>query len=329
MLALREDARTALAGVVHVEPTNVALTASTTEGCNIVVAGLELGPDDEVVTTDSEHFGLLGPLQASRRACGSRASATGRPEDALDAILSPRSAEDAADRALARLVADREPAADRGAPGATGLPMLVDGAQSGRRDPGRGGSLRLLHDLGAKVADGAGLDRRALRPRPGGAPRRPGRPTSPSSGTTKRARYTPREGAARFDGGWFPAASLAGLIAAIGLVPHWAFTTRRDLRALLRPARERFKVVTAPGQANLVVFAPGDDPAGVAARLYEAGVVVRDMPNTPVGARLLRLVDERRRPRPAPGAPSESPSRTRTRDTGAEGPGRLPPIYLS
>ncbi len=39
--------------------------------------------------------------------------------------------------------------------------------------------------------------------------------------------------------------------------------------------------MTAPGQANLVSFAPGDDPAAVAARLYEAGVVVRDMPNTP------------------------------------------------
>ena len=45
MLALREDARTSLAGVIHVEPAKVALTASTTEGCNLVLAGLDLGPE--------------------------------------------------------------------------------------------------------------------------------------------------------------------------------------------------------------------------------------------------------------------------------------------
>ena len=43
----------------------MSLATSTTNGCNIVLAGLGLGPDDEVVTTDGEHFGLLGALAAS------------------------------------------------------------------------------------------------------------------------------------------------------------------------------------------------------------------------------------------------------------------------
>src|SRR5436189_12584 len=55
----------ALAGLLQVPAERVALVSSTTNGCNIVLAGLDLGPDDEVVTTDVEHFGLLGPLFAS------------------------------------------------------------------------------------------------------------------------------------------------------------------------------------------------------------------------------------------------------------------------
>ena len=43
----------------------MSLATSTTNGCNIVLAGLGLGPDDEVITTDGEHFGLLGALAAS------------------------------------------------------------------------------------------------------------------------------------------------------------------------------------------------------------------------------------------------------------------------
>ena len=38
--------------------------------------------------------------------------------------------------------------------------------------------------------------------------------------------------------------------------------------------------MTAPGQAGLVSFRPGEDPEDVSARLYEAGVVVRFLPGT-------------------------------------------------
>ena len=38
--------------------------------------------------------------------------------------------------------------------------------------------------------------------------------------------------------------------------------------------------MTAPGQATLVSFMPEGDPAEVAARLCQQGVVIRDMPGT-------------------------------------------------
>ena len=65
LLEMREELRGGVAALVGVGAEHVALTASTTDGCNIVLAGLELGPDDEIVTTTDEHFGLLGPLHAS------------------------------------------------------------------------------------------------------------------------------------------------------------------------------------------------------------------------------------------------------------------------
>jgi len=65
ILALRDRAREELARVLEVAPENVALVSSTTNACNVVLAGLGLTADDEIVTTDVEHFGLLGPLLAS------------------------------------------------------------------------------------------------------------------------------------------------------------------------------------------------------------------------------------------------------------------------
>ena len=86
MVALRERVRATLAATISVSAANVALTSSTTESCNIAIAGLRLSPEDEVVTTDTEHFGLLGPLHAA----GVRlqiAAVQDRPERALEAIL--------------------------------------------------------------------------------------------------------------------------------------------------------------------------------------------------------------------------------------------------
>ena len=65
VLAEREALRGQLARLIGAPTEQVALTGSTTDGCNIVLGGLGLTSDDEVVTTSHEHFGLLGALGAS------------------------------------------------------------------------------------------------------------------------------------------------------------------------------------------------------------------------------------------------------------------------
>jgi selenocysteine lyase/cysteine desulfurase len=57
MLALRARIRARLAELINSSPEQLALTGSTTDGCNVVLAGLKLEPGDEIVTTDAEHPG--------------------------------------------------------------------------------------------------------------------------------------------------------------------------------------------------------------------------------------------------------------------------------
>ena len=138
---LRADARPAragagaLAGLVGAEPEQVALTGSTTDGCNIVLAGLDLGPEDEIVTTAEEHFGLLGPVHAS----GARVVVAEPDPDAILAAVTPRTRLLALSQVLwtsGRALPVRELREQ------TGVPVLVDGAQS----------------VGAIPVDAAGLD---------------------------------------------------------------------------------------------------------------------------------------------------------------------------
>ena len=65
--ALQDELRAGYArliGAAH--PEDVALLNSTSEGLGRVLAGLDLGPGDEILTSDEEHPGLLGPLAAAR-----------------------------------------------------------------------------------------------------------------------------------------------------------------------------------------------------------------------------------------------------------------------
>src|SRR5689334_15896742 len=88
-LALRNEVRAKLAATVGVEPELLSLATSTTSGCNIVVSGLGLGlgPDDEVLTTDGEHFGLLGALATSPAQVRFAAVRELPPEESLPVLL--------------------------------------------------------------------------------------------------------------------------------------------------------------------------------------------------------------------------------------------------
>src|SRR5436190_1470580 len=63
---LQDELRAGYARVMGCEPADVALTTSTSEGVGAVMAGMDLGPGDEIVSSDQEHPGVLGPLKAAR-----------------------------------------------------------------------------------------------------------------------------------------------------------------------------------------------------------------------------------------------------------------------
>ena len=280
MQEARERVRAALAGMLAVEPANVALTRSTTDGCNIVVAGLELGPDDEVVTTDAEHFGLLGALAASR-ARVRVARVRERPADAaFDAIR-----EEVTSRT--RLLALSHVTWSTGhvlpiaeLKGDLGLPTLVDGVQSVGAIPVDAPpfdfyTVSCQKWLCAPDATGAlyVADPDSLRV------------TFPSYFSQAEyepdGRFTPKPGAARFDNSWLAPGLLAGIEAALAAAPAWRFEGAADATARARELlAERFDVVTEPGHATLVSFRVDGDPAALAARAFEQGVVVRDLPRT-------------------------------------------------
>jgi L-cysteine/cystine lyase len=276
---LRDQVRAKLAAVVGVPPETLSLSTSTTNGCNIVLAGLGLGPDDEVVTTDGEHFGLLGALAASPARVRVAAVRQLPPEESLEVLLREVTQQTKllALSHVCWLSGNRFPVEELRE--ATGVPVLVDGAQSAGAievdatafdfyafscqkwlcGPDATGGLVVRDPDALTVTAPSYLSQQAYEPT--GA-------------------FTPREGAARFDSNWTPVPSLAGLSAALDHAPEGRFEHALELTARCRELLGE-RVVTAPGQGTLVTFRVEGDPAELVPRLYEAGVVVRHVPGEP------------------------------------------------
>jgi selenocysteine lyase/cysteine desulfurase len=93
--------------------------------------------------------------------------------------------------------------------------------------------------------------------------------------------FVPADGAARFDSGWLAAPSLAGLEAALAIAPDWRFERAAEMAEVCRGAlRERFEVIADGEPSTLVSFVPAGDAEAEAARLYDAGVILRNLPGT-------------------------------------------------
>jgi L-cysteine/cystine lyase len=69
-VVLVRAARAALGGLVGADAEQIALLNTTTEGVNIALNGLGLGPEDEVLTCNLEHSSVMVPCYELRRRTG-------------------------------------------------------------------------------------------------------------------------------------------------------------------------------------------------------------------------------------------------------------------
>jgi L-cysteine/cystine lyase len=271
MLELRESAREAFAAVLGVEPERMALVDSTSRGCAIVLSGLGLSDEDEVITTDQEHFGLTGPLYAT----GARVVIVEADEDAIMAAITPRTRLIATSHVLWTTGRRLDL---HGVKRESGLPLLVDGAQSAGAIP---------VDVGELDFYTVSAQKWLCAPDPSGALY----VRDPSTARVKTPSYfsqdayelsgafVPKETSARFDAGWIGVPALAGLVVALDSHPEWRYERAAEMAARCRELLEpHVEVVTPPGHSTLVSFRPPGDPVGLVAHLLEQGVVVRELP---------------------------------------------------
>jgi L-cysteine/cystine lyase len=264
--ALRES----LAALINVPAEKVLLTTSTTEGCNIVINALELGPDDEVVTTDAEHPGLLLPLEASGVKI-KKARVTELPaSDALEAITAEVTQ-------ATRLIALSHvlwlnghvlPLAD--IKRVTGLPLLVDGAQSVGAIPVDASVADWYTVSGQKWLCGPETtgalyvaDHESLKPR------------------MKSYFASARTDATRLQVVHLGHPMVAGLRAAVADQPEWGFRRSSELVARCREAliAAGLEVRTEAGHSTLVSFRGRGEPVEVVKAAYDRGVVIRHLPD--------------------------------------------------
>lgn len=270
--------RSRIAELLGCGPGNVALTHSTTDGINTVLSGLELGRGDEVLTTDEEHPGLLAPLAALSQRRGVEVRTV--PFAELAGEAGPRT----------KLIACSHVSwvngrvADTAALAATGVPVLLDGAQ------GIGAIRFNPNHLGCAFYAGSG-QKWLCGPEGTGylwiAHDWVERLHVASSGYMSladpvRALELPlREGAARFEPGYHSAPTSAWALASLDVLGDWDETLMRGPKLaawLAERLRERGHDVAPRGDTTLVAWRANGDSAVTVERLAAEGIVIRDLP---------------------------------------------------
>jgi selenocysteine lyase/cysteine desulfurase len=120
-MTLQAELRALYARLLGCGVEDLSLQTSTSEGLGTILAGLDLGPGSEIVTSDSEHPGLIGPLLAARER-----GATIRPvplRDVADAVTASTTL--VACSHVSWITGELAPAALA----EVGVPVVLDGAQ--------------------------------------------------------------------------------------------------------------------------------------------------------------------------------------------------------
>jgi len=279
--ALQDELRAAYAGLVGARPADVALTTSTSEGLGRVLAGLDLGPGDEILTSDQEHPGLIGPLLAAR-ARGVRVR-TAPLADLPDAV-----------HAQTTLVACSHVGWVSGelAPAALGeldVPVVLDGAQGAGAIPVDVDALGCVAYAGSGQkwlcgADGTGF----LYVAPAWQERIAAIAPSyvcfkdPANGLDAELRPDAR----RHDTPSLSREAVAFSLAAFAVLAETGWeavhrAARERAAAFAAALRERGRTVAPRADTTLVAWEEPDPPAA-RERLAAAGIALRDLPGRPL-----------------------------------------------
>jgi selenocysteine lyase/cysteine desulfurase len=278
---LQDALRAGYADLLGCSPGDVALTTSTSEGLGKVLAGMDLGPGDEIITSDAEHPGLIGPLIAVR-ALGVAVHAV--PFDELADAVGPRTTLVACSHVNWRT--------GRLAPAALAevdVPVIYDGAQGIGAVPVDVGKLRCAAYAGSGQkwlcgADGTGMLYVAPRFR---ERVRAIAPAYTGFEDASRGFESPlKPDARRYDTPSLAREIVAFSVAALGVLRD------ADLGAVLArgPAlaeglAERLADhgrTVAPRDHTTLVAWEDDDPEATRDRLADQGIVIRNLPATPL-----------------------------------------------
>ncbi len=279
LIDLASRCRDGYAAVLGARPDEVALTGSTTDGVNTVLGGLRFTEDDEILTSDEEHPGVLAPLRLARIRHG--VSIRVVPFAELAAEVGPRT----------RLIACSHVSwvngqiADVPALVATEIPVLLDAAQALGAIPVD------VHALGCDYYAASGQKwlcgpegSGCLYVRPerldGIEPPWPGYSTLSDHDNILDSGLA--EGAPRLDNGFPSSIRSTWALASLGVLGEagWAWVHERaaELAAqLAAQLGERGLKVAPRGRSTLVSWSAGD-PEEEVKRLGDAGFVVRSIP---------------------------------------------------
>jgi selenocysteine lyase/cysteine desulfurase len=274
---LAEELRAGYAAGVGCAPADLALTTSTTEGIARVLLALDLRVGDEIVTSDEEHPGVLGPLAAQQARgvevrCVPWADVADGVGPRTRVVVSSHVSWRSGRFAPAALASVKVPVLLDGAQGAGAVP--VDVAALGCDAYAAAGQKWLCGPEGTGLLYVSEALRELMRPPA------PGYVNLAEPGLGLDA--APWADARSYDTPALPAASLAQAGAALDVLDHAGWEAIHAHAAELAATattvlRENGRDVLERDRTTLVTWRE-PDAAGVVERLAEAGVVVRPLP---------------------------------------------------
>jgi L-cysteine/cystine lyase len=277
---LATQLRSAYALALGAPAQDVALTTCTTEGLNIALAGLGLSANDEVLTSDEEHPGLLGALQTLHELHGVHIrmapfeSIHEQVSNATTVVVCSHVSWINGSLAPAQLASLDVPVILDGAQGVGAVAVdvtklgVIAYAGSGQKwlcGPDGTGMLYVAPDWHEQIA----ATRRGY-----------GNYENPGDGMDALL----HKSAARFDTLSMNAETAAAALAATRVLAAegWpsVFERAAALAESLATRLEQSGREVAPRDQTTLVAFSSDDPAAERERLAAAGILLRDLPNT-------------------------------------------------